>query len=396
MANSPTGRANCQSEGSSPAPRAANRFHLLVGAEAFLRDVRTTVAGARTRVLAQFMTYEGDESGRDFSAMLAEKAGDGLDVRLFVDHYTDVILSDVYPTHIHQRAAVARERARTQEMLDALRAAGVPVRRTAPVGPLGCYLFYRNHKKMVVIDETVAYVGGINVSDHNFLWHDFMVRIEGPLVADLARDFLSTWDGATVPFDRRDQGGDFLLNQCAGRYPIFDETVAMIGRARSSVVLHSPYLLGDRFESALRGAAERGVRVTAIIPYRSNRLLFRVWFGTLLRRIDHPNVRVMGYRGGRDMTHAKYLVVDGKHASFGSYNMCELEGLTQKELNVFTSNPDFLAQMRALIESDLAASAPLAVPRSAPGRLSYAVLHAFFRWWTGRLLRNDRWRRTYC
>ena len=124
--------------------------------------------------------------------MLLECADRGVEVRLTVDHYSDVVLSDFHPLLVHRLPEMRQERVRTHALFDRLRDHSVGVRRTAPPGALGRYLLFRDHKKLVILDDRVAFVGGINVSDHNFGWHDLMVRIEGPLVADLAADYRSS------------------------------------------------------------------------------------------------------------------------------------------------------------------------------------------------------------
>lgn len=373
-----------------------NTFKVLVGADAFTGELARALETCRRSLYAQFMTYEGDRSGSAFSEQLASKAAAGLDVRLMVDCYSDVVLSDVYPFLLHRQGAVRRERAHTLALFEHLRAQGVGVRRTAPPGRLGQFMLYRNHKKMIVLDESCAFVGGINISDHNFAWHDFMVKIEGPLVSDLALDFRSTWDGQTAPLDHAAPGGDFVLNQCAGRYPIFEQIVEMIGQAEHTVVIESPYLLGDRIEQAIFAAAQRGVRVTIITPYASNKLIYRVWVRTLRRRLAHSNVSFYGYQGNGGMTHAKLIIVDDRWASFGSFNMIELEGLTQKELNIFSSSSDLIAQLNALVTQDLSAAMPLPTPRFAPGRFTYRGLYLLVRWWTRRLLQHPDWKAVYC
>jgi len=373
-----------------------NTFQLLAGADAFLRELGAALDGCQRSLYAQFMTYEGDAVGQAFSDRLADRAAAGADVRLMVDGYTDVVLNDIYPILLHRLGEAREERARTQALFESLQARGVAIQRTAPPGPLGIYLPYRNHKKMVVIDERVAFVGGINISEHNFAWHDFMVRIEGPLVADLAEDFRSTWGGATTPFDTPRPGEDFILNQCAGRYPIFEEVLAMIGRAERSIVIESPYLLGDHIERALQAATRRGVRVTIILPHASNKLMYRLWSRKLRRRLAHHNAALYGYQGNGGMTHAKLLMVDDRWATFGSFNMIELEGITQKELNVFTGDVDLIEQLQQFVARDLAQSTPLAPARITGGRFTYYLLHRVFRWWTRRLLRRPDWKGIYC
>jgi cardiolipin synthase len=377
-------------------PDAANRFRLCVGAPAFMAAVGEAVESCTQRIRAQFSTFEGDGSGQAFATLLLGAAARGVDVRLSLDHYSDVIVDDITPLALHRRAAVRAERRRTEALLGHLVTGGVALRRTAPVGRLNRYLLFRDHKKMVILDDDVAFTGGLNVSDHNFAWHDFMVRIEGPLVVDLAADFDSTWNGSTTSLATAEGSGEFVLNQCPGRPSIMDELVRMIDGARRTVAIESPYLHGPHIEAALRAAAARGVRVTLVMPARANHVWARVWARALRHRLDHPLVTAHGYPGADGMTHAKLAIVDGKRATFGSCNLLELESLTQKELNVFSDDPDLVGQLEALIDADLAVSRPLAVPASGRGAWTYTVLHALCERWTRRLLRRASWRSEYC
>lgn len=374
----------------------SNTFQLLAGAAAFVEALREALPTCHKNLYIQFSTFEGDASGQAFARMLLQKKGEGVDVRLTVDYYSDIVLSDVYPILIHRRQEVQRERAKTHALFDELRQQGILVRRTAPLGFLGRYILHRDHKKMVILDDHTAFVGGINISDHNYAWHDFMVKIEGPLVKDLIRDYCSSWEGSTVVLDEVHPTDDFVLNQSAGRYSIFDQILAMIEAAVETLVIESPYLLGDHIEPAILAAAQRGVRVHLIIPFRSNKLLYRIWVRKMRHRLQHPNIILYGYQGEHNMTHAKLVIADGKYATFGSLNMFELEGLTQKELNIFTRNQEFIQQLGAFVEQDIANSVILPPPASTFGRFSYTILYRFFRWWTHQLLHNPEWKARYC
>lgn len=376
----------------------SNQFQLLVGPEAFVQSLQQDLPQCTNNFYAQFSTFEGDDSGKAFADLLLERSKAGIDVRLVVDYYSDAVLSDTYPILIHRRQAVNQERQQTLRLFDELQKQGIQVKRTAPMGPFWIYALYRDHKKMIILDEDVAYVGGINISDHNYAWHDYMVRIQGPLVQDLKCDFGSSWDGKTLAFDTPsvNEASDFILNQCAGRYSIFEEILAMIERAEEEIIIESPYLLGDRIESTILRAAERGVKVRLIIPYHSNKFVYRIWIRASLQRLYHPNITYFGYRGLHNMTHAKMVIVDRRWVSFGSFNMFELEGLTQKELNVFSGNPDLISQLVTFAEADIAESTPLSIPRYSFGRFTYTLAYRFFRWWTGRLVRNPKWKTRYC
>jgi cardiolipin synthase len=223
-----------------------------------------------------------------------------------------------------------------------------------------------------------------------------MVRIEGPLVRDLARDFCSTWEGSTVPFDRPNGTDDYILNQSVGRSSILIELLRMIDCAQHTLVIESPYLLGDTIEARIWTAAERGVQVTLIIPYRSNKRIYDLWHRTLQCRLNHPNIAIYGYQRNGGMIHAKLLIVDDQWASFGSYNVIELEGLTQKELNVFARNADLIAQFKMLVADDLAHSVRLAAPRRAFGRFTYAISYYLVAKRNKHLLQRPKWTERYC
>lgn len=373
-----------------------NTFNLQVGAVAFVRAFAEAIPTCQQTLYVQFSTFEGDASGQAFAALLIDRAQNGVDVRVLLDCYSEVVLSDTYPIFVHKQKQVQQERAQTHQLLDTMKAHGIQIQRTAPPGFLGMYMLHRDHKKMIVMDDHTAFVGGINISDHNYAWHDFMVKIQGTLVQDLKEDFCSTWQGKTTAFDVPVPDGDFILNQCAGRYPIFDEILAMLDRAEKSIVIESPYLLGDKMENALFDAAWRGVKITLIMPYQSNKWIYRFWVQTLRRHLTHPNITIYGFRGEHDMTHAKLVLVDDRWATFGSLNMFELEGATQKELNVFTSNTEFIAQLQTLIQNDLQQSAILPPPRTAWGRFTYRMAITFFERWNQRLLQDEHWKATYC
>lgn len=373
-----------------------NRYELCVDADAFVTALRAALPRCRERLLVQFSTFEGDAAGAELAELLLERAAHGVEVRMLLDCYSDIIVDDIYPIALHRRGAATKERDRTRALLERLAAGGVAIKRTAPPGFLGRFLLYRDHKKMVVLDDGVAFVGGINISEHNYAWHDFMVRIDGPLAAELGAEHTSTWAGSTVVLDQSRTDADYLINQCAGRGSIVDEVLRLVDGAERRVVFESPYLLGDRIETAILGAARRGVAVTIVLPWRANHFHSRLWVRKLLRRFRHPNIRCYGYQERGGMTHAKLLIVDDRIATFGSLNFLELEALTQKELNVFTRDPAIIGSLNELVDRDVAASELLPVPRSGFGRFTYGVLHGFFGWWTGRLVRDREWRSRYC
>jgi cardiolipin synthase A/B len=380
----------------APLDSSAGKRRVFVGANAFLDALRVDIGSCTKSLRVQFSTFEGDDAGEAVAELLLDRAAGGVDVQLVLDSYSEVIADDVYPFAIRGRRALDTEKRRTADLLRRIEAGGVSFMRVAPPGRFAKYLLFRDHKKMVVIDDRVAYVGGINVSDHNFAWHDFMVRIEGPAVADLVADFTSTRAGATVALTERRTDGDYVLNQCAGRPTILDEVLRLADGARQRIVMESPYLCGDRIERALLDAARRGVKVALVTPAQPNHLHNRVWIRKLRRRLRHPNIELFGYAGTDGMTHAKLMIVDDRVATFGSLNFQEIESLTQKELNVVSRDLALVTELRAVAEADIAASRVIATPRSAFGWFTYGLAYRVIGAWTRRLLRTPEWRARYC
>lgn len=369
---------------------------VFVGADEFIRAFRRDLESCTESLRVQFSTFEGDAAGRAFADLLLEREEAGVHVQLVLDGYSEVIADDVYPFALRGRRALQAERQRTRAMLTELELAGISIKRVAPAGRFHRYILFRDHKKVALLDDRVAYIGGLNVSDHNYRWHDFMVRLEGPVVADLAADFAGTWDDNPIELTVVPDDGDCVLNQAAGRPTVLDEALRLIEHAEQRVALESPYPCGDRVETALLDAAERGVRVTLVAPYRPNHVHNRVWVRKLRRRLRHPNIELLGFMGADGMTHAKLLVVDDRVATFGSLNFQEIEALTQKELNVVTRDPALVGELNGLFAADTAASEPVPLPRSSFGWWTYRALYRLIRLWTARLVRRPGWRARYC
>ncbi len=115
---------------------------------AFIDDFVATVRQARAHIEVQCMSFEGDQAGALVSRELIKKAAEGVRVRVLIDYFTDLMVSDRPASH----SAVAREVQATRRMIRQMEAAGAGVRRTRPLGPLNIRCLIRNHKKLLVVE----------------------------------------------------------------------------------------------------------------------------------------------------------------------------------------------------------------------------------------------------
>jgi cardiolipin synthase len=303
-------------------------------------------------VYVQTLSFEGDRAGGGLEEALI--ASPAKKKRVVADALTKHIINDRWlRTRSARRDEVLQTEVRaTHAMFDLLERSGVPIRFAWPiVGPRYHRLIVRNHKKLIAIDDHIAYLGGINFSDHNFEWHDFMVRMENPgITAFLRDDFDHTWEG-------RDQSAVTIIHDDAlivgdGRdnREMRDAVARVIDGARERIVLQCPYV-SEPFWRMLGKAQRRGVNVTVLMPENHNRSIMK--WGTLNAARRHGfEFRLMP----GSMTHAKVMRVDDA-VVFGSANFDFISYWHQPEIVFIGHEPDIVRGLNTrVLAPDLARS----------------------------------------
>ena len=328
------------------------KIELLVDGHAFWKRLEPELRAARRRVFVQTLSFEGDAAGQGLAAALL--ASPARDRRMVVDEFTRHVVNDKFvhhPAHLIDRE-LQQEVHDTRRMIDQLGAAGVGVRFTNKAGWLFLQFPMRNHKKLIALDGEVAYVGGINFTEHNFEWHDLMLRIEDrDLTAFLEHDFECTWRGEHQEVTHRFEGLELHVLSGRGNERQFESVLRLIESAREEIFIESPYI-GPPFSDALRSASLRGVRVIVVTAERNNWKLCHDHIHW--KASDAPlDVRLYPDR----MTHMKAMLVDDRALVVGSANF-ELWSyrFQQEYLCVFTDRELIDRFRKRVVEPDLAAS----------------------------------------
>ena len=314
-------------------------YRFLVGAEAFWSAARVDIAAARARVLVQAMTFEADDAGGAVAA--AVDASSAADRRVLVDDYSRHVVND-HVVAATRKPDIRREARDTRAMFDALVARGVGVRVTNPIGRNPARYAVRNHKKLIVADD-VAYIGGINFSDHNFAWHDMMIRLALPeAAAFLAQDFEGTWRGRPAPSSLRT--GALTLHALDGRDNArgFAATLAAIAGARTSIDVVSAYPTFP-FVDALAAAARKGVAVRIFTPLPNNKPVVRDYL-LAATRPEGIEVRLLP-----EMTHLKAMLIDGTRVIAGSTNFDFASWHVEEEYVALLDDPALAADFHARV-----------------------------------------------
>jgi cardiolipin synthase len=252
-----------------------------------------------------------------------------------------------------------------------LRDAGVELTAALPTGALRTLVArtdLRNHRKIVVIDDRLAYSGSQNLVDPRFFkqtsgvgeWVDAMARISGPAAASLDGVFRLDWSVETgSPFE-----APFMLAEGTSAPPgatvqvvpsgpdlqpeaIHQLLLTAIYAARKELVMSTPYFVpDDSILTALLTAALRGVRVTLIVPARNDSLLVRHASVAHFDDLMTASVRIALFNGG--LLHTKSLTIDGEMSVFGSVNLDMRSLWLNFEISLLVYDRDFTGRLRSL------------------------------------------------
>ena len=231
--------------------------------------------------------------------------------------------------------------------------------------------FTGDHTKSIIIDEKVAFIGGMNIGrEYRYEWHDLMIEVEGPVVNKILNDFESAWTsesfmGGIRSLFRKDKPGahtdsnDYypvrVLHTKPGKSQILHAQVDAIRRTRHEILLENAYLTSDTIIYELARARRRGVDVRVIIPYEIDSGVINRSNIITVNAMLKNGIRVYIYPG---MSHVKAAIYDG-WACFGSANFDNLSFRINKELNLATSDTQavnalkkqiFLPDMKKSIE----------------------------------------------
>jgi len=353
------------------------------GAEAY-PAMLAGIASARRCVHLETYILRSDATGRRFQAALLECARRGVAVRLMYDSVgsyqlvDDEFLAELADAGVEivEYRPLTPWRRELVERLQGLRTAamariGRPVRPRRVLYEPGHWGFNRrNHHKILVVDDEVAFTGGINIGDEYAPppeggdWHDLHVRVEGPVARGLARIFHRSWIEAggelfpQPPAPLQDQAlRPTLAHTCdnlgiAQRSRMHAAYRHAIRRAQQRVSIMNAYFIPDQLlRWALGAAAKKGVSVRVVVPARSDVKLAwlagRYLYGRLLR----AGVRIFEYQG--EMLHAKAGVVDGAWATIGSFNLDRRSMFHNLEAGVVVLEPEFAGSLEREFERTL-------------------------------------------
>jgi cardiolipin synthase len=344
-----------------------NKVTLLQDGAATYTAMFAAIRGARDNVNLETYILEDDDVGRQFADLLLEQQARGIQVNVIYDSVGSIGTPKAF--------------------FDRLTAGGIRVLEFNPVNPLeakGPWLINnRDHRKLLVVDGETAFIGGINISSvyssgsaitrpgqtsmGSIAWRDTDLQLEGPVVGELQKQFMETWDkqhgkplAAKAFFPALAKQGNEIVRAISSTpddpySQMYLTLISAINNADKQVYLTNAYFVPDpQLLKALTDAAGRGVDVRLILPGQSDsEAAFqagRSHYSGLLK----GGVRL--YERGGALLHSKTAVIDGVWSTVGSTNLDWRSFLDNDEINAVILGREFGGRMLAAFADDLAAS----------------------------------------
>ena len=333
-------------------PLSGNKVEIITDFQTMSDRLIADIGSARQHINMLFFKFEDDEVGRRIVDALIRKSEEGVLVRLIYDDAGNLMV----PRRFYKK----------------LRKHGLQVRGFIKIflPILSRDYNSRNHRKVVVIDGRVGYMGGMNIAQRYAeglkwgIWRDTQIRIMGPAVSELQTSFLTDWKftkgdtpdlGLMYPYNA--PCGNTLMQIVTGGpmdkwNAMMQAYMTAIVSARSYAYLQSPYFIPpEPIMKVLQNSALSGVDVRVMIPYRGDKGVLPPWASrSYIKEALNAGISMYLYRKG--YMHAKTLVIDDSLVTIGSTNL-DFRGFEQDfEINAFMYDENLARQQHDLFIED--------------------------------------------
>ncbi|WP_059026409.1 cardiolipin synthase [Gabonibacter massiliensis] len=339
-----------------------NTVDILNNGEETFKAIFLAISKAKKYIHLEYYIIEKGELGERLKNVLIKKATEGVEVRVI---YDDVGSWKLPKSYIRE-----------------MQAAGIQI---YPFLPVRFPLFtnkvnYRNHRKIVVVDGEVGFLGGLNFADRYLhglpgigIWRDTHLKVRGEAVTSLQVVFLIDWyfvrqelllnKEAYLP-NKGAEGS--VIMQAVSSGPDSDWTsiqqayFTLINMAKKYVFISTPYFMpGETTINSLKTAAMSGVDVRIMIPYKSDSLLTYWCTRSYVEELLEAGVRVFRYRKG--FNHSKLIIIDGLVSSVGTANM-DIRSFEQNfELNMIIYDRNVSRKLATDFVNDLKGSGEISI-----------------------------------
>lgn len=360
-----------------------NQVDILINGEQKFKQLKIDLEHATDHIHMEYFVFVDDGQGLEIIEILCKKAEEGVEVRLL---YDDV------------GSSISSKSKKRMTNSGVKHHAFLPVLFSNSTSKIN----YRNHRKIVVIDGNIGYLGGINIDkkyNNDFqnirYWRDTHLRLRGAAVGALQASFFLSWNfvakkgielkGKHIP---KSTSGvrDPIAVQIVSSGPdtdwenIMEAMFTAMNMARKSICITTPYLIpNSQILTALTTAARSGIAVRIIIPKKSDSWAAQYATDSYIEQLLRSGVRIFKYHKG--FVHAKTMIIDDYFTSIGTANLDYRSFSLNFEINALIYHKEINSEMLEVFEKDLLESEEVDYERWLARGLTRKIQESFSRLW---------------
>lgn len=334
-----------------------NQVEIFTTGITFFNRLLTDIEQAKQSIHIEFYTIYNDQIGNRLRTLLEQKSAAGVEVRVLYDSWGSMGVKKSFYDNLRKNGGFASPFLMTHSNF------------------LDFRLNYRDHRKIVVIDGQIGYVGGFNVGDQYLgrlkkfgPWRDTHLRIQGGGVYSLQQHFLRDWNASVKPAERLTHFKDYFPSAALNKGKTAMQIVSsgpdaplqaiklgylrLINAAQDHIWIQTPYLIpDDSVIDALRIAAHSGVDVRIMIPSMPDHAFVYRATQYYARALANEGVTIYSYQVG--FLHAKTMTIDGKMAAVGSANLDFRSFQLNFEINAFLYDRQLVDELEQIFINDV-------------------------------------------
>lgn len=336
-----------------------NRVILLKSGREKFTDLFRAIRQAKHHIHLEYFNFRNDSIAGELFRLLAAKTKEGVEVRAMFDAFGNC----------------SNNKPLKKKHLKMIREQGIEIVKFDPIKfPYINHAMHRDHRKIVVIDGTTAYLGGMNIADYyiNGLpkigeWRDMHMRIEGGAVNELQKIFLNIWNKETkqningevyFPIPEAQSDSSNMTVAIVDRVPKENSSilrhsyVAAINSAKKNLRIINPYFVPtSSITKALKRSIDRGIDVRIMVssasdvPFTPDAALYK------LHKLMKRGATVYMYNGG--FHHSKVMTVDDTFCTIGTANLNSRSLRYDYETNAFIFDRGITAELNQMYKNDV-------------------------------------------
>lgn len=321
-------------------------FHVYSNPRHIYEKMLDDINSAKKFIFLETYIFDDDEIGKKFRNLLIKKAKQGLKIKLLLDAWGGTAKIPFF---------------------DKLKKAGAEIRFFREIRYLVRFFsknHERNHRKLLIIDNHITYIGSMNITARCLDWRELVLRIKGDISCDFAKSFFQSWQMYGELNKKRLKTivhHEFEIIQDIPSYvgrATENKLYKLLSRARKKILIETPYFIPSiKLINTLGKLVKKGIKVSLLIPYSSDVRIVDVVRNSSLGRLYKKGIMIHYYTDKKTM-HSKLLVVDDNFFMMGSSNIDYRSFIHNYEINFVGKDKEMIKELKEFFNEGIKNSKP--------------------------------------